>query len=46
MADYEHLPRPKDNSHKIAELIRRSPTYLRLIATQKLRRLMRRPASR
>ena len=44
MADYEHLPRPKDKSHKVAELIRRSPTYLRLVATQKLRRLTRRAA--
>ncbi|MDA9519283.1 hypothetical protein XI06_02700 [Bradyrhizobium sp. CCBAU 11434] len=44
MADYEHLPRPKDKSHKVAELVRRSPTYLRLVATQKLRRLTRRPA--
>ncbi|MCK1551499.1 hypothetical protein IVB11_21260 [Bradyrhizobium sp. 177] len=44
VADYEHLPRPKDRSNKVAELIRRSPTYLGLIATQKLRRLMRRPA--
>ncbi|WP_431204188.1 hypothetical protein ACQ86E_03395 [Bradyrhizobium betae] len=39
MADYEHLPRPKDKSRKIAELLRRSPTYLQLVATQRLRRL-------
>lgn len=39
VADYEHLPRPKDKSHKMAEFVRLSPTYLRMILSQKLRRL-------
>jgi len=39
LADYEHLPRPKDRAHKIAGLLRRAPAYLRLIPTQKIRRL-------
>jgi hypothetical protein len=36
-ADYEHLPRPKDKSRKVAELLRRAPTYVYLVAAQKLR---------
>lgn len=39
LADYEHLPRPKDKNHKIAALLRDAPTYFSLIASQKLQRL-------
>jgi len=41
LADYEHLPRPKDKSRRLAELVRHVPTYLRLIPSQRLRRLVR-----
>jgi hypothetical protein len=40
VADYEHLPRPKDKSRKLAELLRRAPTYMYLVAAQKLRWLV------
>ena len=39
MADYEHLPRPKDKSRKLRWFFQNSPMYLRLVLTQRLRRL-------
>ncbi|MEN3349171.1 MAG: hypothetical protein V7632_2806 [Bradyrhizobium sp.] len=39
LADYEHLPRPKDKRRKLQWMLRHSPTYLRLILSQRLRRL-------
>ena len=40
LADYEHLPRPKDKQRKIRWMLRHSPTYLRLVISQRLRRLV------
>jgi hypothetical protein len=39
LADYEHLPRPKDKQRKIRWMLQHSPTYLRLVVSQRLRRL-------
>ena len=39
LADYEHLPRPTDKQQKIRWMLRHSPTYLRLMVSQRLRRL-------
>lgn len=40
LADYEHLPRPKDKQRKLQWMLRHSPTYLRLVVSQRLRRLV------
>jgi hypothetical protein len=40
MADYEHLPRPKDKQHKLRWMLKRSPNYAWLVVTQRIRRLL------
>jgi hypothetical protein len=40
LADYEHLPRPKDKQRKLQWMLKHSPTYLRLIVSQRWHRLV------
>ncbi len=40
LADYEHLPRPRDKAHKLRWMLIRLPMYLRLILRQRWQRLV------
>ena len=40
LADYEHLPRPKDKQRKLRWMLMHSPIYFRLIVAQRWRRLV------
>src|SRR4051794_28304611 len=40
LADYEHLPRPKDKQRKLRWILTHLPTYIRLVLSQRWRRLV------